>query len=220
MNITVECQTRPEGSKPRALRREGLIPAALYGHQGAESMSLTMPAKEAQMLLRKAAINNTLVDLKIPDISWTGQAIIREVQAHPWKRTLYHLSFFAVSKNQVLTLVVPLELTGEAKGFESGGILEQNVTELNISCTSGNIPESIQIDITDFEVGTNLSVGEIALPEGVTLLDDTEQTVFSIVLPAMPVTETETEAETVSAEELEAETETETEAKTETETEA
>lgn len=218
MNITVECQTRPEGSKPRALRREGLIPAALYGHQGAESMSLTMPAKEAQMLLRKASVNNTLVELKVPDASWNGQAIIREVQAHPWKRTLYHLSFFAVSKGQVLTLVVPLELTGEAKGFESGGILEQNVTELNISCTSGNIPESIQIDITDFEVGTNLSVGEINLPEGVTLLDDTEQTVFSIVTPAMPATTIEEETKTISAAEIESEVS--TEGKTETEASA
>lgn len=215
MNITVECQTRPEGSKPRALRREGLIPAALYGHQGAESMSLTMPAKEAQVLLRQASVNNTLVDLKVPDASWSGQAIIREVQAHPWRRTLYHLSFFAVSKGQSLTLVVPLELTGEAKGFESGGILEQNVTELNISCTSGNIPESIQIDITNFEVGTNLSVGEINLPEGVTLLDDTEQTVFSIVTPAMPVTTTESETETISAAEIESEVSTEGEGEAE-----
>lgn len=205
MNISVECKTRPEGSKPKALRREGLIPAALYGHQGAESMSLTMPAKEAQMLLRQASINNTLVELEIPDISWSGRAIIREVQAHPWKRTLYHLSFFAVSKGQVLTLVVPLELIGEAKGFEAGGILEQNVTELNISCAPINIPESIQIDITDFEVGTNLSVGDIVLPEGVTVLDDLEQTVFSIVLPAIPTTTTEEETETISAAEIESE---------------
>ena len=98
MSLTVECKTRTVGSKPRALRREGLIPAALYGHKGAESVSLTMDAKEAQVLLKKAAINNTLVDLNIPDIPWNGKAIIREVQAHPWKKTLYHLSFFSVIK--------------------------------------------------------------------------------------------------------------------------
>ena len=220
MNISVECKTRPEGSKPKALRREGLIPAALYGHKGAESMSLTMPAKEAQLLLRNASINNTLVDLKVADASWSGQAIIREVQAHPWRRTLYHLSFFAVSKGQVLTLVVPLELVGEAKGFESGGILEQNVTELNISCAPSNIPESIQIDISDFEVGTNLSVGEIATPEGVTVLDDSEQTVFSIGVPTIPTT-TEEETETISAAEVEsAEGEAEAEASAEAEAEA
>ncbi|VEP14060.1 50S ribosomal protein L25 [Hyella patelloides LEGE 07179] len=195
MTITVECKTRPEGSKPKALRREGLIPAALYGHKGAESVSLTMPAKEAQMLLRKAAVNNTLVDLNISDISWSGKALIREVQAHPWKRTLYHLSFFCVPEGQTTNLVVPLEITGESVGIKEGGILEQNITELNISCTPKNIPQSIEINISSFGIGTNLSVGDLVLPEGVTVLDDSEQTVFSIVAPAKMATETSAEEE-------------------------
>ncbi len=184
MNITVECKTRPEGSKPRALRREGLIPAALYGHNGAESVSLIMDGKEAQVLLKKAAINNTLVDLNISDIPWKGKALIREVQAHPWKRNIYHLSFFSVSADQKIDLVVPVEITGESKGVKLGGILEQNLTELNITCSGGNIPDAIKIDISNFDIGTNLSVGEVILPEGVTVLDDSEQTVFSISAPA------------------------------------
>jgi large subunit ribosomal protein L25 len=96
MPVNIECQKRPEGSKPNALRREGLIPATLYGHKGAESVSLILKAKDAQTLLKKASVNNTLVDLTIPDMPWNGRALIREVQAHPWKRTLYHLSFFSV----------------------------------------------------------------------------------------------------------------------------
>ena len=184
MSLTVECNTRTEGSKPRALRREGLIPAALYGHKGAESISLTMNAKEAQILLKKAAINNTLVDLNIPDIPWNGKAIIREVQAHPWKKTLYHLSFFSVAGDKKLNLVVPIKLQGEAKGIKQGGVLEQNLTELRISCSADNIPEDITIDMTDFGIGTNLAVGDVVLPEGVTVLDDAEQTLFSVVAPA------------------------------------
>ena len=184
MSLTVECKTRTAGSKPRALRREGLIPAALYGHSGAESISLTMNAKEAQVLLKKAAINNTLVDLNIPDIPWNGKAIIREVQAHPWKRTLYHMSFFSVAGDKKLSLVVPLKLQGEAKGIKQGGVLEQNLTELHISCSADNIPEDIGIDVSNFEIGTNLAVGDVVLPEGVTVLDDAEQTLFSIVAPA------------------------------------
>lgn len=184
MNITVECKTRTEGSKPRALRREGLIPAALYGHDGANSVSLTIPAKEAQMLLRKAAINNTLIDLTIPDISWQGKALIREVQAHPWKRTLNHLSFFTVSADQKVEIVVPVVIEGKAAGIKQGGIVEQIMTELNISCSAGNIPEAIEIDISNFEIGSLLHVGEVVLPEGVTALDDSERTVISIVAPA------------------------------------
>jgi large subunit ribosomal protein L25 len=136
MNITVECQTRPEGSKPKALRREGLIPASMYGHDGANSISLTIPAKEAQILLREAAVNNTLIDLKIPDISWQGKALIREVQAHPWKRTLNHLSFFTVSAKQQVEIVVPVVLVGKAAGVKEGGIVEKIMTELNITCAS------------------------------------------------------------------------------------
>ena len=191
MNITVECKTRPEGSKPRALRREGLIPAALYGHDGANSVSLTLPAKEAQMLLRKAAINNTLIDLKVPDMSWNGKALIREVQAHPWKRTLNHISFFTVSAKQMVEIVVPVVLTGKAAGAKEGGIVEQIMTELQISCSAGNIPESIEIDVTNFDIGTTLHVGEIILPEGTTVLDDPERTAVSVVLPAKPVAEEE-----------------------------
>lgn len=184
MNITVECKTRPEGSKPRALRREGLIPAALYGHNGDKSVSLTIPAKEAQILLRQAAINNTLIDIKVPDISWQGKALIREVQAHPWKRTLNHLSFFTVSADQKVEIVVPVVVVGKAAGSKQGGIVEQIMTEFNISCSADNIPESIEIDVSNFEIGSLLHVGEVVLPEGATTLDDSERAVISVVAPA------------------------------------
>lgn len=199
MNISVECKSRPEGSKPRALRREGLIPAALYGHDGANSISLTIPVKEAQLLLRDAAVNNTLIDIKVPDISWQGKALIREVQAHPWKRTLNHLSFFTVSAKQKVEIVVPVVLVGKAAGIKEGGIVEQIMTELNISCTAGNIPESIEIDVTNFEIGSILHVGEIVLPDGASVLDDPERTAISVVLPAKPV-ETEEDATSEEAE--------------------
>ena len=197
MNISVECQSRPEGSKPRALRREGLIPAALYGHDGDKSISLTIPTKEAQILLRNAAINNTLIDLKIPDISWTGKALIREVQAHPWKRTLNHVSFFTVSAKQKVEIVVPVILTGNAAGTKEGGIVEQIMTELQISCAADSIPESIEIDVTNFEIGSILHVGEIELPEGAEVLDDPERTAISVVLPAKPVETEDTPTEVI-----------------------
>jgi len=94
MAITVECKKRPEGSKPKALRRSGEIPANLYGHKGTESISLTIDAKTVERLLKRASVNNTLIDLKVTDVPWQGQALIRELQVHPAKGTPYHLSFF------------------------------------------------------------------------------------------------------------------------------
>ncbi len=97
MPLSIECQKRPEGSKPNALRRQGLIPGSLYGHDGANSVSLVVDTKEAVNLLRKVSVNETIIEVKIPELSWTGNALIREVQAHPWKRTVLHLSFFHVA---------------------------------------------------------------------------------------------------------------------------
>lgn len=210
MKISVECQSRPEGSKPRAMRREGLVPAALYGHDGAKSISLMIPAKEAQILLRDAAINNTLIDLNVPDISWQGKALIREVQAHPWKRTLQHLSFFTVSAKQQVEIVVPVILTGNAAGTKEGGIVEQIMTELKIICAADSIPESIEIDISNFEIGSILHVGEIVLPDGAEVLDDPERTAISVILPAKPM-ETEEEATSTEVTEQKAGTVTEQE---------
>ncbi len=94
MTLTIECKQRPEGSKPGALRREGLIPANLYGHQGAESVSLVVNEKEALFLVRNASVNETVIDVNVPELSWQGKAVIREAQIHPWRKQLYHLSFF------------------------------------------------------------------------------------------------------------------------------
>jgi large subunit ribosomal protein L25 len=97
MSFSIECHPRPEGKNPRALRREGLIPANLYGHNGSESVCFAVSAKDAVVLLKSIKVNETPVEVKIPFLSWTGTAIVREVQSHPWKRTLNHLSFFAMT---------------------------------------------------------------------------------------------------------------------------
>jgi large subunit ribosomal protein L25 len=98
MALTVESKKRPEGSKPKALRRSGVIPANLYGHNGAESISLVVDAKVVERLLKQAIPNKTEVELTIPEIEWSGTTILREVQIHPAKGTPYHLSFFATAK--------------------------------------------------------------------------------------------------------------------------
>jgi len=95
MAVTVESQKRPEGIKPKALRRSGFIPANLYGHNGTESISLALEAKTVDRLLKQAAPNKTEIELSIPDLQWTGKTVLREVQVHPAKGTPYHLSFFA-----------------------------------------------------------------------------------------------------------------------------
>jgi large subunit ribosomal protein L25 len=180
MDVTVECQKRPEGSKPRALRRSGLIPAVLYGHKGAESVALTMSAKDAETLLKKATINNTLVQVKIPDISWSGKALLREVQTHPWKNALYHVSFFSVAAQESLNVMVQLHFVGEPAGVKQGGALEVVISELQVQCAPENIPESIEIDVSNMQIGDVIRVEELVLPSGVTPLSEPERTVVTV----------------------------------------
>lgn len=183
MEVTLECKTRAEGSKPRALRREGFIPANLYGHKGAESISLVLSQKEVVNLLKNASVNNTLVDLTVPDLSWNGKVLIREVQTHPWKRNIYHISFFCPSGERDVEVVVPIKITGTAIGIKQGGILEQMVMEVKVRCQPNNIPESLEMDISNVDIGQNFLVGDLDLKEGLTVLDDPNKAIISIAAP-------------------------------------
>lgn len=183
MEITLECQKRAEGSKPRALRREGLIPANLYGHNGAEAVSLVLSQKDALSLLKKASVNNTLVDLKVPELEWTGKVLIREVQTHPWKRNLHHISFFCPSGENDVEVVVPLKIVGDSVGISQGGILEQMVTEVNVRCSPTNIPENLKVDITNLNIGKSIAVGDLDLLEGIKVEDDPNKIILGIVAP-------------------------------------
>jgi large subunit ribosomal protein L25 len=95
MDFTIEGKLRPDGSKPNALRREGLMPASLYGHDGTNSVSIVVDAKEALTMLRKAA-PRAKVTLNVPEAKWSGTAVLQEVQKHPWRNdSIYHISFMA-----------------------------------------------------------------------------------------------------------------------------
>jgi len=195
MEVKVECHKRAEGSKPKSLRREGLIPATLYGHKGAESVALTVEAKAAETLLKQADINHTAVQVNIPDLSWNGKALLREVQTHPWKPILYHLSFFSVASQDTIQISLPVNLVGTAFGVKQGGILEHVMTELQVECAPDNIPEAIEVDISNLDIGASLHVDEILLPAGATAMDDPQRPVVNILgaptMPAEPSEESE-----------------------------
>jgi len=199
MALTVECQKRPEGSKPRALRRSGEIPANLYGHKGTESISLTINAKTVERLLKRASVNNTLIDLNVTDIPWRGKALLRELQIHPAKGTPYHLSFFAVAGHGDTTVGVRLRFVGNAVGVkQDGGVLDTVISELQVSCAPENIPDVIEIDVSNLQIGDSLSISDIPFPEGVTPLAELERLVVSVLPPQISSDDVETETATAS----------------------
>jgi large subunit ribosomal protein L25 len=182
MELAVECQKRAEGSKPNALRRSGLIPAVLYGHKGAESIALTVKAKTVETLLKKHAVNNTLIDLSIPELSWSGKTLLREVQVHPWKGFPYHLSFFSVATQDSLEVEVSLHFVGESVGVKlEAGMLETVLTQIAVKCKPDSIPDAIEVDISNLKVGDALHIHELVLPAGVVALGDPSQVVVTVL---------------------------------------
>lgn len=182
MDFTIECQPRPEGSKPNALRRSGLLPAVLYGHKGTESISLVIDAKAAELLLRDAAVNNSLIQVTVPELSWNGKALLREVQTHPWRGTPYHISLFAVADHGSLEVDVPLHFVGVSKGIkEGGGSLDPTMGSLHVKCIAEKIPEYIEVDVSDLDVGESLHIHQLNLPAGVEATGDPERVVATIL---------------------------------------
>ncbi|MBW4634548.1 MAG: 50S ribosomal protein L25/general stress protein Ctc [Iphinoe sp. HA4291-MV1] len=196
MELTVDCQKRPEGSKPNALRHSGKIPANLYGHKGTESISLVLDAKVVERLLIKASVNNTLIDLNITDIPWRGKTLLREVQSHPAKHTPYHLSFFAVAGHGDTDVGVPVHFVGEPVGVkQEGGVLDTHITLLPLRCAPENIPEAIEVDVSNLHIGDSLIVEQLSLPTGAKYMGEPGQSVLTI-LPPQVSSDTGTESVT------------------------
>jgi len=196
MELTIECQKREPDSKPRALRRAGLIPANLYGHNGTESISLTLDAKTVERLLKQGSVNNTLVDLNITDIPWRGKTLLREVQTHPAKGSPYHLSFFAVAGHGDTDVEVPLRFVGEATGVkQEGGVLDTVITQLQVRCAPENIPDVIEINVSNLHVGDSINVENLDLPQGVTALVEPDQLIVSVLGRQAGAEQPETESE-------------------------
>ncbi|MEL6401338.1 MAG: 50S ribosomal protein L25/general stress protein Ctc [Cyanobacteria bacterium J06607_6] len=190
MELSIECNKRDTGTNPRALRRDGRVPAVLYGHDGAESVSLTVAQRDAEKLVRHASENNTLITVNVPDMPWSGQALLREVQTHPWKDMLYHLSFFSIASQSSVEVVVPIHYVGTASGVkDEGGTLDIMVSELAIRCAPSAIPETLDIDVSELAVGENLHITDLKLPAGVEAVADTDKTLVNVAAPRTVATE-------------------------------
>lgn len=182
MELTIECQKRSPESKSKALRQSGLIPAVIYGHKGTESISVTIPAKAAETLLKKASVNNTLVDVKVED-GWSGKALLREVQTHPWRSSIYHLSFFSIAQQDSIEATVPIHFVGEPVGIkQGGGELDTVLNEVTLKCAPESIPESIEVDVTNLQVGDAIHVNELNLPAGAEVIGGGDRVVASLLL--------------------------------------
>ncbi len=184
MELKIDCAQRAPEDKPKRLRREGTLPAVLYGHDGSNSMSLKLSNYDAEALLRKATVNKSVITVNVTDGDWNGKVILREVQKHPWKNKIHHLSFFSIASQDFIEVSMPVNFVGEAIGVTNqGGTLDMVMTEVQLKCPPDAIPQSLDVDVSELEIGDALHVGEIKLPEGSSIAADDKLLVVSVLAP-------------------------------------
>ena len=169
----------------RSLRRDGQVPAIIYGH-AREPQSLAINTRELERLLERISAASTVVDLSVD--GRTSRTLIREIQRHPFKRTIAHVDFQELEAGEKVTVNLPLVVVGTAAGVREGGVLDQVLRELSIEVDPANMPNHIDVDVSELTIGHSIHVGELTLPPGVTVLVDAETSVVS-VQPVRAVTE-------------------------------
>ena len=175
--------TRDQAGKgaARALRRDGRVPAVIYGH-GREPQALSVSTRDLERLLERHAAASTVFELDLD--GRTSRTLIREIQRHPFKRTILHVDFQELVAGERVSVKVPLVYVGTPEGVRSGGgMLDQVMHELSVEADPASIPSSIEIDVAKLGMAETLHVSDIQLPEGVTVLDDAEQTVCTVRPP-------------------------------------
>jgi large subunit ribosomal protein L25 len=193
-------QTTGKGAARRT-RAAGRVPAVLYGH-GMAPQHLSVDAREFGFAMRTGAGSNVLLELQVGRARHL--ALAKAVQRHPLRGSYIHVDFLAVRRGEKVTVSVPVHLVGEAPGVREGGVADQDLYQVNVEAEVTSVPESVQGDVAGLQIGDVLRVADLVAPDGVTILDDPEAPVISVVPPTVAPVE---EAEAAEAEAAEAEAE-------------
>ncbi len=194
----------------RELRRQGWIPAVLYG-RGKDTVSLSIEQHALENILKKGQITQLLLNLTIQNGKKSKRTVmIKELQKHPVTQAFLHVDFYEVSMDRKIRVNVPVEPTGKAVGVENGGILQVIRRELEVLCLPNEIPAAFEVDISALEIGDSIHVEDIPHAEDIEIPADVNFTVITILSPKKEAeVEEEAEAAEEEAEGEEAEADTE-----------
>jgi len=183
--LKVKLRDRTGKEYVKKLRKNGLLPAVLYGPHLKKSLPLEVDMKELRSFLSQSD-KAKIITLEITDQKTDKQhnVIIKDSQWDLIKGDLQHLDFYAVTRGETVTTTVPISFVGKSQGEKIGGIVEHLVRELEIECLPKDLPSIIEVDITPLGLGDSLSVGDVKVPSGIKVLTHPQEVVVSVVLPA------------------------------------
>ena len=169
---TIVAEIREDVGKgaSRRLRREGKVPAVIYGGHR-DPVSLTLPHAELLHEIENESFFSSILEIRVGE-DRTQQAVVRDMQRHPFKPVIMHIDFMRVSAEEVLRISVPVHFIGEElspAGKASGVVIQHLVTEIEIAALPGNLPSFLEVDLSGLELGGIIMLSEIQLPEGVAI---------------------------------------------------
>ena len=184
----------------RKLRQSGYIPAVIYGH-GEETRSVAVDAHEFELLAARVHVENTVIDLNVEGEKKPIRALVREVQKHPGRGSVVHVDFYQIHAGERVHIQIPINFVGTPVGVRNGGMLQHTMDELDVEVSADNIPETIDIDVSNLDIGDSVHVSDLAVPEGIKVLDGPDRSVCSVSPPQAGITEAaEAPAEAAPAE--------------------
>lgn len=183
--IKAELRTKAGKGSSRAIRREGRLPAVVYGAKK-EVAAITVDFVDIQKLLNTGAFLSTTYDIEI-DGGKKEMVLPRDVQFHPVTDWPMHIDFLRLAQDATIAIMVPVHFLNEEEspGLKGGGIINAVRHEIELDCPANNLPEAIEIDLTGLELGDSVHFSDITLPEGVTpIIDDRDFTIATIAAPS------------------------------------
>jgi large subunit ribosomal protein L25 len=193
-SITVDRRQDTGKGAARAGRRSGRVPGVLYG-RGEDSVVVSVDALELNRLIQSISIENTIVDLKVKGEKNPLKVLIREVQRHPYRDDVLHIDFFHIAMDEMIHVDVPVLLVGLPIGVkDKGGVIDHQLREIEINCLPVNIPEKIEIDISELDIGNSVHVGDLEFPD-LEILTDSERSIVAVLAPTVIVEPEEEEEE-------------------------
>ncbi len=195
IELKARVRTSVGNGPARVLRREGKIPAVLYGPK-TEPILLSVDVKDIEHVLKQGGVGQVLLNLVIQNgKSVEKPAMIKELQAHPVSGKFLHIDFYEIDMSRKIRVGVPVVTVGQCKGIESGGMLQIVRRELEVLCLPTQIPESIEVDVADLDIGDSVHVEEIHLEGDVEIPADVNFTVVTVLSPKVEAEPEEEEEE-------------------------
>lgn len=183
--LTANLRQKTGKGVARQLRAKGSIPAVLYG-LGQEPTTLSVNTRDFTKAVSSASGINVIVDLEIEGKERIP-VMVKDYQAHVIDRHFLHVDFLKVDLTKKIVVEVPIQLVGKAPGVKEGGILEHITRNIKINCLPTAIPKSLEADVSGLNIGDNIHVHDLKLPEGVELVPGADETVAAVVAPVEEV---------------------------------